>query len=172
MNISVFDLFKIGLGPSSSHTVGPMRAALRFVTELQEDAFRDAVRVHVDLYGSLALTGRGHATDKAVILGLLGLSPDTVDPDHVEPRLSAIRQCGIIDLAGRREVSFSESDDIVFHRRERLPFHPNGMRFSLTAVDGTVIKTQVFYSIGGGFVLSESEAGEGSVSRASDGPVR
>ena len=131
MELSVFDLFKIGIGPSSSHTVGPMRAALRFVESLSEANLLDGVaRVRCDLYGSLALTGRGHATDKAVLLGLLGEHPETVDPDRVDALVSGVRTAGRMSLMGRRDVPFRESEDLLFHQDESLPLHPNGVRFS------------------------------------------
>ena len=163
MNTSLFELFKIGIGPSSSHTVGPMRAALRFVHELQSsEAFPRTARVQVDLFGSLALTGIGHGTDRAILLGLAGHAPDTVDPAQIESILEHIRTSQSISLGGTLEIPFHEPTDLFFHRNQMYPdtaytTHPNGITF--TAFDNTasVIATNTFYSIGGGFTLSDSE---------------
>ena len=131
MAVSVFDLFKIGIGPSSSHTVGPMRAARLFVRHLQHDGLlTDTARVQSQLYGSLGATGKGHGSDKAVLLGLCGHEPDTVDVDAVPALLDAMRKRGRLALLGLHEVGFAEKDDLKFHRRGTLPFHANGMRFS------------------------------------------
>jgi L-serine dehydratase len=162
MALSVFDLFKIGIGPSSSHTVGPMWAALRFVRMLEARGVLECVRrLRADLYASLALTGRGHATDKAILLGLSGERPDTVDPDAVEPLLAEVRSRRALRLAGRAHVPFDEADDLVFHGEESLPRHPNGLR--LTALDGAggALAGETYYSVGGGFVVSEAEADAG-----------
>jgi L-serine dehydratase len=170
MSLSVFDLFKIGIGPSSSHTVGPMRAAARFVHLLEErGCFRSVERVTVDLYGSLALTGRGHATDKAVLLGLSGEQPDTVDPDRVEPLVNEIRGKSRIRLGGKREIGFAEATDLRFHENESLPRHPNGMRFGAFDGTGLSLAGEAFYSVGGGFIVSDAEA-EGASSGASATP--
>ncbi len=159
MPLSVFDLFKIGIGPSSSHTVGPMRAAGRFLRELETDGLlAHAERVTTDLYGSLALTGKGHATDKAVVLGLAGELPETVDPDAAEALLAEIAASGRLRLLGRREITFAAARDLLFHQRESLPQHPNGMRFRAIAGDGAVLREEAYFSVGGGFVLSEAEA--------------
>ena len=136
MDMSVFDLFKIGVGPSSSHTVGPMVAARRFLVEAGE--LSHAVGVEVALYGSLALTGIGHATDKAVILGLMGETPQGVDPDRVDDLLAEVELDGAIKLLGQREVPFSAKSGIVWHRNSSLPEHPNGMRFTLKLDDDTM----------------------------------
>jgi L-serine dehydratase len=162
MSLSVFDLFKIGIGPSSSHTVGPMWAALRFVEWLDEKALLAGVqRLRIDLYGSLALTGRGHATDRAVLLGLSGERPDTVDPDHVEPLLSAVRSTRTLRIGGKYPVRFDEATDLIFHNDRALPRHPNGMRFGAFAGDGEPLALKTYYSVGGGFVVSEEEAAAG-----------
>ncbi len=162
MALSVFDLFKIGIGPSSSHTVGPMWAALRFVQGLETSGVVGCVgRVRVDLYGSLALTGRGHGTDKAVLLGLSGERPDTVDPERVEPLVSEVRERNRLRLAGRRDIPFRESTDLVFHEDESLPRHPNGIRLSAFDAAGAELAFETFYSVGGGFVVSEQEAAAG-----------
>jgi L-serine dehydratase len=163
MALSVFDLFKIGIGPSSSHTVGPMRAARLFVRHLQHAALLPAtVRVRAQLYGSLGLTGKGHGSDKAVLLGLEGHEPDTVDVDAVPALLQAIRSEGRLRLAGEHAVRFTEKDDLRFHRRETLPFHANGMRFEAFGAAGAVLADKVYYSVGGGFVVSEEVAADGA----------
>ncbi len=156
MSISVFDLFTIGIGPSSSHTVGPMRAARRFGERLVEDGVFDrTARVRVELFGSLAATGRGHGTDRAILLGLEGETPEEVDPDRVGPRVEAIRSRGEIALLGRHPVRFAEGDDLVFNRRDLLPLHSNGMRFTAFDAAGAEIDQRVYYSVGGGFVVNE-----------------
>lgn len=157
MSLSVFDLFKIGVGPSSSHTVGPMWAALRFVRGLEVERVR---RVRVELFGSLSATGRGHATDKAVLLGLSGEQPDLVDPAIVEPLVERVRTTHTLRLAGKFDVPFRESDDLLFHDAS-LPRHPNGLRFTAFDVAGAVLVEDTFYSVGGGFVVSEAEAAAG-----------
>jgi L-serine dehydratase len=158
MSLSVFDLFKIGIGPSSSHTVGPMRAACRFVQSLTDQHFLARVgRVLIDLYGSLALTGHGHATDKAVLLGLCGERPDTVEIDLIEPLVTGIRTRQMLHLAGQKSIPFRESDDLIFHKSETLPRHPNGMRFTAFDESGSPLLVAVYYSVGGGFVVREGE---------------
>ncbi|HYG84991.1 MAG TPA: L-serine ammonia-lyase [Azospirillum sp.] len=158
--ISVLDLFKIGIGPSSSHTVGPMKAALRFVEELAAaKRLGDVRRVAVGLYGSLALTGKGHGSDTAVLLGLSGQRPETVDSDAVGPLLECIRSTGRIALGGLHDVLFEEEGDLVFHMAETLPFHPNGMRFQAFGGDGAEIASCDYYSVGGGFIVTAGEAG-------------
>jgi L-serine dehydratase len=163
MAVSVFDLFKIGIGPSSSHTVGPMRAARLFVRHLQsQDLLARTARVRAQLYGSLGLTGRGHGSDKAVLLGLQGHEPDTVDVEAVPALLEAVRRDGRLRLAGEHAVPFAEKDDLRFHRRETLPFHANGMRFEAFDAAGVALANKVYYSVGGGFVVSEEVAADGS----------
>jgi L-serine dehydratase len=159
MDMSVFDLFKIGIGPSSSHTVGPMVAARRFLQDyLQEAGSLDEVTgVEAHLYGSLALTGVGHATDKAVILGLMGETPQDVDPDSVDDRLAEAELDGVLKLLGTREVPFTSKTSLVWHKQSTLPEHPNGMRFVLKLADGSLIE-RIFYSIGGGFITAAGEA--------------
>ncbi len=159
MVISVFDLFKIGIGPSSSHTVGPMRAAGLFLTRLtQADLLRRVARVQVELFGSLGATGRGHGADRAVLLGLEGEDPETVDPDHIAPRLAALRSGAPLQLAGHHPVDFVEARDLHLLGRLRLPFHPNGLRFQAYDARGDVLDRRDFYSVGGGFVVDESQA--------------
>jgi L-serine dehydratase len=156
--ISVFDLFSIGIGPSSSHTVGPMRAARTFAEGLADDGLLDHVtRVRGELFGSLGATGHGHGSDRAVILGLLGERPETVDTATAQQRVAAIRESGYVELLGKRSVALAE-DDLVLHRRQSLPYHPNGMRFFAFA-DDELIRERTYYSVGGGFVVDEDAAG-------------
>ncbi|HSR49882.1 MAG TPA: L-serine ammonia-lyase [Acidobacteriota bacterium] len=160
MAISLFDLFTIGIGPSSSHTVGPMRAAKRFLEKLESNGLLEEThRVKADLYGSLAFTGKGHGTDKAVIMGLEGETPEQVDPYAMPERLEQIHAQRRIRLLGRREVDFREESDIVFNRRQKLPLHSNGMRFAAWNQDDEKISERIYYSIGGGFVVNQDEAG-------------
>ncbi len=161
MAISVFDMFKIGIGPSSSHTMGPMRAAHRFLLGLEEKACLDKVaRIKIDLYGSLALTGIGHGTDKALLLGLEGDLPDTVNPDTIESRLVKIRGENKLQLMSKHPISFTQKTDIEFFRRKSLPFHPNGMHFFAWNSAGDLLHDRVYYSIGGGFVVNEETAAQ------------
>ena len=156
--VSVFDLFKIGVGPSSSHTVGPMWAAHRFLLALEaRHVLKTVERVEVQLYGSLALTGKGHATDKAILLGLAGEVPDRVDPDAAEALVRTIRERGSLRLMGRREIAFAEAQDLQFRQFETMTKHPNGMRFIAIGGDGAVLFEEVYFSVGGGFVLSDAE---------------
>ncbi|MGW7054161.1 L-serine ammonia-lyase [Streptomyces sp. NPDC054887] len=160
MLISVFDLFKVGIGPSSSHTVGPMKAAGMFACGLAAAGHLMQVdRVKAELFGSLGATGRGHGTDKAVLLGLEGEDPATVNTDVVESRVRLIRETGRLTLLGRHEVAFDEQADLVLHRRRVLPFHPNGMRFRALGRDGKEIAQRTYYSVGGGFVIDEAASG-------------
>ncbi len=162
MTLSVLDLFKIGIGPSSSHTVGPMWAAHRFVQGLKHSGqFERAARVLTELYGSLALTGIGHATDRAVLLGLQGQTPDRVNPEAVERILQGPRDRGRLLLGGEREVHFAEPRDLVFHGDVFLPEHPNGLRFTAFDELGAVVAARSFFSVGGGFVLDEDEVAGG-----------
>ena len=166
MAVSVFDLFKIGIGPSSSHTVGPMRAARLFALRLAHDGLLErTARVRSQLYGSLGATGKGHGSDKAVLLGLSGFEPDTVDVDAVPALLAAIRGSGRLALLGRHGVAFVEKDDLEFHRRETLPFHANGLRFSAFDAAGAELSGRIYYSVGGGFVVSEEVAADGARQR-------
>ena len=154
---SVFDLFKIGVGPSSSHTMGPMTAACNFVEGLAAKAMIERVaRVEVDLYGSLALTGKGHATDRAVLLGLSGQRPDRIDPDEAEQIVARVRGTGRLSLAGLRGIDFDEPKDMRFLQKERLPHHSNGMRFTAFGADGEAVEAKVYYSTGGGAVVDEA----------------
>ncbi len=163
MAISVFDLFKIGIGPSSSHTVGPMRAARLFVLRLAHDGVLDHTRrVRTQLYGSLGATGKGHGSDKAVLLGLAGHEPDTVDVEAIPALLEGIRSGGQLVLHGGRTIGFDDKTDLVFHRRETLPFHANGMRFEAFDGEGRELANRAYYSVGGGFVVSDEVAADGS----------
>ncbi len=174
MAISVFDLFKIGIGPSSSHTVGPMIAAHRFVTQLhQADKLTAVVSVKVNLYGSLGATGRGHGSDKAVLLGLQGELPESVDVDSIAPGLELIRSSGRLALNGVQAIDFVESKHLIMHKRKTLPHHPNGMDFTATAGDGEIVATQQFYSVGGGFVIDEEAAvQQAATGDAANAPVQ
>ncbi|MBT3361655.1 MAG: L-serine ammonia-lyase, partial [Rhodospirillales bacterium] len=161
MTISLFDIFKIGIGPSSSHTVGPMKAAARFVSSVTETGNGGEVRrVAIELFGSLALTGLGHGTDTALILGLAGAAPETVDPDDVARIVALVRATGTLPLGGGASVSFSAETDIVMRGNELLPRHVNGMRFSAFGADGSCQQTAIYYSIGGGFIVGEDEVDE------------
>ncbi|MGW4057515.1 L-serine ammonia-lyase [Amycolatopsis sp. NPDC004747] len=155
MAISVFDLFSIGIGPSSSHTVGPMRAALTFVDGLGDDLARTS-RVQAELFGSLGATGFGHGSDKAVLLGLSGERPEEIDTDTVPGRIAEIRESGRLLLGGTHEIVFDEDTDLTMHRRKSLPAHPNGMVFRAFDAAGSLLRERTYYSVGGGFVRDES----------------
>jgi len=163
VNTSLFELFKIGIGPSSSHTVGPMRAALRFTQSLDTAGqLANTAHVVVDLYGSLALTGHGHGTDRAILLGLIGEAPDTVDPSVIDSELAAIRTTGTLYLLDREPIPFNEAEHLLFHRNQMYPdpavhTHPNGMRFTAFDASNNILAREIFYSIGGGFILSADE---------------
>lgn len=163
MAVSVFDLFKIGIGPSSSHTVGPMRAARLFASRLQHDGLLDrTTRIVSRLYGSLGATGKGHGSDKAVLLGLAGHEPDTVDVEAIPALLQAIRGGSTLAVLGTHPITFNEKTDLVFLRRETLPFHANGMRFEAFDAAGAPLADRTYYSVGGGFVVSDEVAADGS----------
>jgi L-serine dehydratase len=160
MTVSVFDLFKIGIGPSSSHTVGPMRAAGMFARSLQEDGLLSSVAtVRAELFGSLGATGHGHGSVKAVVLGLAGEEPETVDPASAEPLVDEVRRAGTLALLGVSPIRFDVDADVILHRRKRLEFHSNGMRFAALDAAGAELSARTYYSVGGGFVLGEDEAG-------------
>ena len=158
MNVSAFDLFKLGIGPSSSHTMGPMTAAHRFLARLGDGVDRTA-RVVVTLYASLALTGRGHATARAVVLGLAGFEPRRLDPDAADRVVAVVRSTGALNLAGRREIAFDEANDLLWEGRTRLPQHPNGLKFTAFDAAGEKLAERTYFSIGGGFVRDEDEMG-------------
>ncbi|MGN9811038.1 L-serine ammonia-lyase [Micromonospora sp. BQ11] len=158
--ISVFDLFSVGIGPSSSHTVGPMRAARTFVAGLKADGLlADTARVRAELFGSLGATGHGHGSDRAVLLGLAGEAPETVDTDSVDARVARFRAERRLALLDAHEVNFDPDRDLVLHRRRSLPYHPNGMTFAAYDGEGAEIRTRTYYSVGGGFVVDEAAAG-------------
>ncbi len=160
MALSVLDLFSIGIGPSSSHTVGPMRAAKRFADGLAAGGeLARTVRVQAELFGSLGATGRGHGSDKAVVLGLQGQNPETVDTATADDQVAAAALDARLLLAGTHPVDFSFDKDVVLHRRKSLPAHPNGMTFRATDHEGEVLRERTYYSVGGGFVVDEEAAG-------------
>ncbi|MFI9470328.1 L-serine ammonia-lyase [Streptomyces sp. NPDC052492] len=160
MAISVFDLFSIGIGPSSSHTVGPMRAARMFARRLRnEDLLNSVASVRAELYGSLGATGHGHGTPKAVLLGLEGDSPRTVDVESADERVEKIKDGGRIRLLGEHEIGFTYDDDLVLHRRKALPYHANGMTLWAYDASGAELLAKTYYSVGGGFVVDEDAVG-------------
>ena len=160
MAISVFDLFSIGIGPSSSHTVGPMRAARMFARRLRnEELLSSVASVRCELYGSLGATGHGHGTPKAVLLGLEGASPRTVDVENADDRVAEIKAAGVLRLLGEREIPFSFDDDLVLHRRKTLPYHANGMTVWAYDASGAELMSKTYYSVGGGFVVDEDAVG-------------
>jgi L-serine dehydratase len=167
MTLSVFDIFKIGIGPSSSHTMGPMNAARSFAELLDAKGLLSRTsQVSAQLYGSLALTGRGHCTDRAILLGLEGMSPDTIDSRLVEPALQRIRQSKRLRLLGKHEIGFDEPMNLLFHTDQVLPGHSNGMRFTAHDSADGVLAREEYYSIGGGFVLRAGEDAGANASRA------
>jgi L-serine dehydratase len=173
MAVSVFDLFKIGIGPSSSHTVGPMRAARMFALQLRDEGNLERLaRLKVELFGSLGATGKGHGSDKAVLLGLMGETPEGVDVETIPARVSRWLTEGRVAVLGQREVLFRESEQLVLHKCRSLPFHPNGMRFTAWDGDGVELTVRVYYSVGGGFVVNESAAPGESPVRPDETPLR
>jgi len=162
MAVSTFDLYKIGIGPSSSHTVGPMRGAARFVEKwlVESGRLEDVARIRAEVFGSLALTGRGHGTDKALLMGLEGHWPNQIDPDLIPAALERIRGTKKLSLFGRHEIAFDEKRDLVMNKRQKLPYHTNGMRFTAFDADDNEIATRDYYSVGGGFVVNQDEAAE------------
>ena len=164
MSISVFDLFRIGIGPSSSHTVGPMRAALLFVQGLERDALLSTVNsVRTELYGSLGATGKGHGTDKGVMLGLSGYAPDRIAAEAIPALVAQIRADKVIMLDARQAVHFEEKEHILFNRREAMPEHPNGMKFTAFNVAGETLREARYLSLGGGFVVSVQKGDDAAV---------
>ena len=173
MAISVFDLFKVGIGPSSSHTVGPMVAAHDFAHGLVDGGMLDAVaRVKTDLLGSLGATGKGHGSDKAILLGLEGDTPADVKVENIESRLADIRSSKQFNLAGLKLIAFDEPRDLIMHKRKSLPYHPNAMLFTAFDSDNAVLITRTFYSVGGGFVLDEEAAANENQIKADDTPLK
>ena len=170
MSISVFELFRIGIGPSSSHTVGPMRAALTFAEGLSAAPPRaDVARVTAELFGSLGATGRGHGSDRAVILGLAGERPESVDPDTLDARIAAVRADRVLTLSGGHRIDFDAARDVIFNPDESLPAHPNGLRLTARDGDGALLCERTWYSVGGGFVV-EAGAAEPEPAAAGDAP--
>jgi L-serine dehydratase len=173
---SLFELFKIGIGPSSSHTMGPMRAALRFITELESTGQTiQTASLHVDLYGSLALTGLGHGTDRAILLGLSGQTPEGVDPSEIESEVAAIRSEKTLQMPGHHTIVFDEGRHLIFHRDQMYPAagvvsHPNGMRFSAFDRGGGLLLEKMFFSVGGGFIVTEEERVAAQASQAASDP--
>ncbi|MGC8807997.1 MAG: L-serine ammonia-lyase [Thiomonas sp.] len=166
MAVSVFDLFKVGIGPSSSHTVGPMRAARLFALQLQSSGtLAQVARVRCALYGSLGATGKGHGSDRAVLLGLMGETPDTVDVDRIPARIAAVGATHRLDLLGAQPLAFDPARDIVFYALEQLPLHANGMRFSAFDAADALLEERIYYSVGGGFVVSDEVAADGEKHR-------
>ncbi len=172
MYISVFDIFKIGIGPSSSHTMGPMRAAVRFCEALEAAGkLQKTCQVTAELFGSLALTGAGHCTDRAILLGLEGERPDRVNPDTVDEKLARIRNHGRLRLLGRHEIVFDEPMNLLFHHEQVLPGHSNGMRFRALDAAGKVLLQEEYFSIGGGFVMDSAELQEAGAGTAGEDVV-
>src|SRR6266571_1105504 len=164
MTISVFDLFKVGIGPSSSHTVGPMKAAGMFARGLADDGLMPQVAtVRVALYGSLGLTGPGHGSDKAVLLGLEGEQPATVEVDAVPGRLDAIAKSGTLRLLGEHEIPFTLGKNLEFNRRKKLGYHPNGMRFTAYGADGASLRERAYYAVGGRVVTAPTNGAAGII---------
>lgn len=158
MVVSVFELFSIGIGPSSSHTVGPMRAARKFAQQLQEEEKMGSIgSLTVELFGSLAMTGHGHATDIALLLGLGGYAPEDIDPNSVEGYVNNVKGTGFIKLLGKRSIPFAVEKNLLFHKGKRLPFHSNALRFQAFDMRGREIASEIFYSVGGGFVINHEE---------------
>ena len=156
--VSVFDLFKIGIGPSSSHTVGPMRAARMFALDLRGSGLLgQTAAIRAELFGSLGATGRGHGSDRAVVLGLMGETPEDVDIESIPRRTAEVLQSGRLQVLGAHEVAFKAGEHLRF-LRQSLPYHPNGMRFTALDPSGAALRTRVYYSVGGGFVADESAA--------------
>jgi L-serine dehydratase len=167
MNLSVFDIFKVGIGPSSSHTMGPMNAARDFAELLQaRGLLNQTSQVSAQLYGSLALTGRGHCTDRAILLGLEGMSPDTIDSKMVEPALQRIRQEKRLLLLNKHQIEFDEPLNLLFHTDQVLPGHSNGMRFSAHDAADKLLASEEYYSLGGGFVIRAGAEASANAARA------
>lgn len=158
MNVSLFQIFSIGVGPSSSHTVGPMRAAYQFIADIETNGrLGEVANIRVELFGSLAMTGEGHGTDFAVLLGLEGELPERVDPPSVQHRLNFILKNCTLNLLGKRMISFHKETDLLFHKGRRLPYHSNAMRFKAFDEFGSELYKQIFYSVGGGFTIDHEQ---------------
>ena len=157
MALSVLDMFSVGLGPSSSHTVGPMRASAQFINGLDADIVADTTRAKVELFGSLGATGVGHHSDTAVILGLAGHDPATIVPEQVDDIIAGVETSGTLELAGKKTIDFDRTQDVILNLKESLPGHPNGMKSTVFGADGQELASEISYSIGGGFVVTEQE---------------
>lgn len=157
MALSVLDMFSVGLGPSSSHTVGPMRAAAQFINGLDADTVEATTRAKVELFGSLGATGVGHHSDTAVILGLAGHDPATIVPEQVDDIIAGVETSGTLELAGKKTIEFDRTQDVILNLKESLPGHPNGMKSTVFGADGQELAAEISYSIGGGFVVTEQE---------------
>jgi len=167
MSLSVFEIFKIGIGPSSSHTMGPMNAARSFVDSLAaQQLLARTTAVTAELYGSLALTGRGHCTDRAILLGLEGMRPETIDSAQVEPTVERIRKAKKLRLRGEREIAFDEASQLLFHHSKVLPGHSNGMQFTARDAAGATLAHEEYYSTGGGFIVKAGEQVNAATQRA------
>ncbi|MDF1646493.1 MAG: L-serine ammonia-lyase [Legionellaceae bacterium] len=161
MSISIFDLFSIGIGPSSSHTVGPMAAANAFLEKLnQAGCFEQVHRLKTELYGSLALTGVGHGTDKAILNGLEGQAPETVEPDSMVPRMQTILHEKTLQLGGKKAIPFHQDSDLILYQKKNLPKHSNGLCFTAYDANKKILSTQIYYSIGGGFIVTDEAFGQ------------
>ncbi len=159
MSISIFDLFSIGIGPSSSHTVGPMKAACRFAeTYSMINCYPKQPASQFELFGSLAFTGKGHGTDLAILLGLEGNLPDSVNPAMIKPRSTDIINHASLRLNGEHAIAFHYVNDLIYNFKDLLPAHTNGMRYTAYDVSGTILRSEIFYSIGGGFIITEEES--------------
>lgn len=171
MTISIFNLFSVGIGPSSSHTVGPMKAANQFVHELKnQSALSEVSRIQIELFGSLAFTGKGHGTDKAILLGLEGNTPDAVNPDIITPRAKSIIETETLQVLNTHSIHFNYLSDCIFNFKDLLPAHTNGMRFSTFDGANKTLLSKIYYSIGGGFILNEQEANQPLTIQTDDVP--
>jgi len=158
MPVSLFQIFSIGIGPSSSHTVGPMRAAYQFISDIENNGrLEEVANIRIELFGSLAMTGHGHGTDIAVLLGLEGETPQDCDPTTVDPRVAFILSNCTINLLSKRTISFHKETDLIFHKGRRLPYHSNAMRFKAFDQFGAELYKQIFYSVGGGFTIDHEQ---------------
>ena len=171
MTISVFNLFSIGIGPSSSHTVGPMKAAHAFMSRIQDQGrLTKTHRIEVELFGSLAFTGKGHGTDCAILMGLEGNLPESINPDIVHPHAKEIIESQKINLFHLHPISFNYRRDMIFNFKDLLPAHTNGMRFSIFDAAEQKIYSHIYYSIGGGFILDQDEADQAQTHINTDAP--
>ena len=172
MFTSFFELFRVGIGPSSSHTVGPMVAAADFVERLKTTPNNQLMeKVQIELYGSLAHTGVGHGTDRAVVMGLMGEHPSTIDTDTILPRFFDVVSSGQLPINDLCNISFNYNDDLIFNKQDIMPFHANALDFRVFAKNGDLICQQRYYSIGGGFVCRDEEPLGAILEKASSKPI-